>query len=164
MVLSVPTVLSPHSVLPVGMLALQQKEVCIAANLGQCCSWCIGQKRKHSDEGGLVELARIFQQAEERDADRDERNKKFQIEMEMKTREKELEMEERFREREARMEERMMTMFGVAMEMVGRGGPSRPIEQHPPYPSSQQPLCSTPRHPMDYFPSPSSYPNQDSPP
>ena len=49
-----------------------------------------------------MELARIFQQAEERAAERDEWNKKFQIEMEMKTREKELEMKERFREREAR--------------------------------------------------------------
>ena len=109
-----------------------------------------------------MELARIFQQADERAAKRDKRNKKFQIEMEMKTREKDLEMEERFREREARMEERfrerearmeerIMTMFGVV------------IEQHLPYPSSQQPLCSTPRCPLDYFPSPSSYPNKDSP-
>ena len=110
-----------------------------------------------------MELARIFQQADECAAERDKQNKKFQIEMERKTREKELKMEERFREREARMEERMMTMFGAVMEMAGRGGPSRLFEQFPPYPSSQQPLCSTPQRPMDYFLSPSSYPNQDSP-
>ena len=111
-----------------------------------------------------MELARLFQQADEYAAERDKRNKKFQIEMEMKTREKELEMEEKFREREARMEERMMMMFGAFMEMAGRGNPSHPFEQHPPYPSSQQPLFSTPQRPIDYFPSPSSYPNQDSPP
>ena len=48
-------------------------------------------------------MARIFQQADECAAERDERNKKFLIEMEVKTREKELEMEERLRERKARM-------------------------------------------------------------
>ena len=61
-------------------------------------------------------------------AERDDCNKKFQIEMEMKTREKELEMEEKFREREAWIEERMMMMFGVVMEMASRGSPSRPFE------------------------------------
>ena len=40
-----------------------------------------------------MELALIFQQADECAAERDEQNKKFKIEMEMKTREKELEME-----------------------------------------------------------------------
>ena len=35
----------------------------------------IGQKRKHFDEGGLVELAQIFQQAEERAAERDNRTR-----------------------------------------------------------------------------------------
>lgn len=102
----------------------------------------------------MRELALIFQEAEERAAEREERA----AEREARMRERELEMEAKMREREDRREERMITLFSSAMQRMAHFSPPphSPNQStyhqsfpNPPFPSSNPNFFSQP--PSDDF-------------
>ena len=87
----------------------------------------------------------MFERADERAAEREERMRKVELEMEAK-----------MREREDRREDRMFSMFAAVMQqMGGTGRPSQPpFMQPPPFsyqPSFQLPIY-TPPPPSDQSP------------
>ena len=85
----------------------------------------------------LESLIQVFDRAEERASEREERMRRM-----------ELEMEEKMREREERKEMQMVSMFTAVMQQMC-GNASRPLPSpffQPPYPyhSSQQSQSSSP--------------------
>ena len=93
-------------------------------------SCTVGQKRKKYEDGSIAELAQIFEQAEERAAEREARY-----------RERELELEAQAREREDRREERMMMMMNAMLQSQQcqpQLYPYVPPQQPPPFSGQPQ--------------------------
>ena len=101
-----------------------------------CSSACIivvylftGSKRKQASgsDSWVESLAMVLDRAEERAAEREERMRTL-----------ELEMEEKMREREERRDMQLMSMFSGLLQQIG---PRPPFLQPPfPYQSSQHPI------------------------
>lgn len=77
----------------------------------------IGLKRKRSDENYIDSIASVFERAEDRAGEREERMRRM-----------ELEVQEKMREREDRQEERMFTMFTAFMSSCNQPF-SHPVQQ-----------------------------------
>ena len=99
----------------------------------------IGCKRKQTSgsDSWVESLAVVLDRAEERAAEREERMRTL-----------ELEMEEKMREREERRDMQFMSMFSALLQQIG---PRSPFVQPPfPYQSSQHPVpfdCPAPMAP-----------------
>ena len=131
------------------------ESVCMCVSIMTSLCMHAGLKRKQTGDRDLLEsLAQVFERADDRAAEREERMRKLELEMEAK-----------MREREERREERMFSMFTAVMQQMGNRPPQPPYSF--PYPSyhqasQQPPYSSDPQSPMAPFTP--AYPSQYPPP